>query len=273
VGLEESGVNAMQTTSASYPTWIRPKRVTPFWILAATSLVVGLVVGVGWRWGYAVALLALPFGYVATVLTLTSYRLGPRGDAVQRQVHELLVEAVGPQGRLLDVGCGSGELLVRIAHAADPARGAGLLVGVDYWGDDWHYTAGQAAANARLEGITVPSLVRGTASRLPFASGCFARVVSALTFHEVADVEDKTASIREALRVLEPGGRFAFVDVFDDPKIYGGRARVVAVIEESGARVDSVTSLGDVVTLRWPLTLGNALGYGVLVTGVRLSGT
>ena len=266
-------MNAMQTTSAQDPTWIRPRKVTLFWILAATSLVVGLVVGVGWRWGLAVALMALPFGYIATVLTLTSYRLGPRGGAVQQQVHERLVEAVGPQGRLLDVGCGSGELLVRIAQAADPARGADLLVGIDYWGDDWHYTAAQAEANARLEGVAAPSLVRGTASRLPFASGCFARVVSALTFHEVEDVEDKTASIREALRVLEPGGRFAFVDVFDDARIYGGRARVVAVIEESDARVDSVASLGDVVALRWPLTLGNALGHGVVVTGVRLSGT
>jgi SAM-dependent methyltransferase len=228
---------------------------------------------VGWRWGFAVGLMALPFGYIAAVLTLTSHRLGPRGDAVQQRVHQLLVEAVGLEGRLLDVGCGSGELLVRIAQAADPTRSAAPLIGVDYWGDDWHYTAELAAANARLEGIPVPSLVRGTASRLPFASGCFARVVSALTFHEVDDVEDKTAGIREALRVLEPGGRFAFVDLFDDPKIYGGRARVVAAIEESDARVDSVARLGDVVALRWPLTLRNALGYGVIVTGARSSRT
>jgi hypothetical protein len=67
-------------------------------------------------------------------------------------------------------------------------------------------------------------------------------VVSSLTFREVRDVADRTASVAEALRVLEPGGRFAFVDLFDDEKVYSGRDRVLCVIASAGGAVESDVS-------------------------------
>ncbi len=38
--------------------------------------------------------------------------------------------------------------------------------------------------------------------------------MSNLTFHEVKDVADKKQVLREALRVLQKGGEFAFQDLF-----------------------------------------------------------
>ncbi len=80
---------------------------------------------------------------------------------------------------------------------------------------------------------------------------------------------DKTVSVAEALRVLEPGGRFAFVDLFDDPKLYHERKQVMKVIESAGGGIESVESLSKVLDLRFPLTLAKVLKYAVLVSGIK----
>lgn len=100
-----------------------------FWLLAAAMAVLGVAGGVVWSPALAVCVLALPFFYIAVVLTWTSHRLGPQGDNVQSRIHQLLIDAVGRDGRLLDVGCGSGQLLIRFAKSAP-----GDYVGLDYWG-------------------------------------------------------------------------------------------------------------------------------------------
>jgi SAM-dependent methyltransferase len=251
-----------------YPTWIRSRRTVVFWLLAVGIVVLGAVVALFWPPGLALALLAAPFLYIAVVLTLTSHRLGPLGGDFQSSIHQLLIDAVGNKGRLLDVGCGSGQLLIRFAKSAP-----GEYVGLDYWGDDWQYSRSQAERNAELERVQGLQFLRGSASRLLFADGDFGRVVSSLTFHEVRDVEDKTVSIAEALRVLEKGGRFAFIDLFDDPRLYEGRNRVLKAIESAGGEVESSRRLSEVLELRFPLNLAKVLKYAVLVSGTKSGGS
>lgn len=212
--------------------------------------------------------LAIPFLYIAVVLTLASYRLGPRGGDLQERIHQLLINSVGGGGRLLDVGCGSGQLLIRFAKSAP-----GEYVGLDYWGDDWVYSRSQCVRNAELEGALGLRFVRGSASQLPFADEDFERVVSCLTFHEVRDVADKTANIIEALRVLAPGGRFAFVDLFDDPGFYAGRGRALTAVADAGGAIETVRSLSEVFDLRFPMNLAKVLKYAVVVTGTKLGVT
>jgi SAM-dependent methyltransferase len=247
-----------------YPTWIRSSRVAVFWLAAAGIVVLGATLALFWLPGIAFTLLAIPFVYIATVITLTSYRLGPRGGDFQRRIHQLLIDSVGNSGRLLDVGCGSGQLLIRFAKSAP-----GKYVGLDYWGDDWEYSQAQAERNVALEGIQGLQFLRGSASRLPFADGEFERVVSCLTFHEVQDVTDKTVSIAEALRVLGAGGRFAFIDLFDDPGFYNGREQVLKSIAGAGGKIESIRSLSDILALRFPLNLAKVLKYAVLVSGTK----
>jgi len=253
---------------ATYPTWIRSRRIAFFWAIGTSVLVLAVTLAPVWPPALAGIVVALPLLYVALVITATSYRLGARGGGVQRQIHQLLIDGVGSRGRLLDIGCGSGELLIRFAALGDRTQ-PDELVGLDSWGDDWEYSQQQAEDNARIEGFVGLGFVRGTASGLPFDGGEFRRVVSALTFHEVRDVSDRVVCVREALRVLEPGGRFAFVDLFDDRRIYGGRARVLAALEESGGVVGTCRPLAEVVDLRWPLTMAQALRYAVVVTGTK----
>lgn len=238
-----------------------------FWATAIGILAGAAVASMVWRPGLLLAVVALPFLYIAVILAWTSHRLGPRGDDVQARIHELLIQSVGAGGRLLDIGCGSGQLLIRFAKSAP-----GDYVGLDHWGADWCvYSQAQAERNAELEDVPSIEFVHASASRLPFRDEGFEKVVSCLTFHEVRDADDRTVSVSEALRVLEPGGRFAFVDLFDDPKSFAGRERVLAEIEASGGDVREVKRLAELLELRFPLTLGRVLKYAVFVSGTKSS--
>lgn len=247
-----------------YPTWIRSSRIVLFWILAVATIAIGLAIAIAWLPGLLVCALALPFLYIAIVLSLTSHRLSPRGDDVQGRIHQLLIDAVGKQGRLLDIGCGSGQLLVRFAKSAP-----GDYVGIDYWGSDWEYSRAQAERNATLENVSGVRFQQGSASSLPFETAHFGRVVSSLTFHEVQDVKDKTASLAEALRVLAPGGRFAFIDLFDDPKFYRNRQTVLDAVTAGGGIIDTARSLSQLIPLRFPLNLARVLKHAVIISGSR----
>jgi SAM-dependent methyltransferase len=236
-----------------------------FWLLGGGLAAAGVLLSMFWPPAFAVALLAIPFLYIAVVLTAASYRLGARGGDFQRNIHKLLVDSVESRGRLVDVGCGSGQLLIRLAGSAP-----GEYVGVDYWGRDWEYSKAQCERNAELEGVRGLEFVQGSASRLPFSRGEFGRVVSCLTFHEVRDVPDKTVCLTEALRVLAPGGRFALVDLFDDRRIYGSRDRVLEVIVDAGGRIELARNLSEILELRFPLNMSKVLKHAVIVTGTRL---
>lgn len=256
-----------QTEKPVYPTWIRSSRIAVFWVLAAA--VIGAAVATAyllWLPGLAIALLAIPFVYIATVLSVVTHRLGPRGGDLQNKIHQLLVEETGTTGRLLDIGCGSGQLLIRFAKAEGPGNG---YVGLDYWGDNWAYSKQQAERNAKLEGVPDLEFVHGSASRLPFPDAKFARVVSSLTFHEVREAADKTISIAEALRVLEPEGRFVFIDLFDDPGFYRGRDNVLDAVRNARGEIESVRSLSEIFDLRFPMNQKQVLKYAVVVAGTK----
>jgi SAM-dependent methyltransferase len=168
-----AGVPQRYAVRPVYSTWLRSRRIVVFWLASTGIVVLGAVMAMFWPPGLAITLLAIPFVYIAVVLTLTSHRLESRGGDVQRRIHQLLIDSVGNEGRLLDVGCGSGQLLIRCAKSAQ-----GECVGLDYWGDDWKYSQSQGERNTELERFQSLRFVHGSASRVPFADGDFARVVS-----------------------------------------------------------------------------------------------
>ena len=80
---------------------------------------------------------------------------------------------------------------------------------------------------------------------------------------------DKTAGLGEALRVLESGGRFAFIDLFDDPRLYAGRNRALEVIMAAGGKIGSAQKLSQILEFTFPLNLAKVLKYAVIVTGTK----
>src|SRR5207245_6076009 len=102
--------------------------------------------------------------------------------------------AVGPETRLLDVGCGSG-LALRLA--AD--RGADVT-GLDA-------SAGLLAhARRRLPGAPI---VQGELEDLPFEDGSFDAVPGFNSFQYAAR---PASALAEAVRVLAPGGRLLYLN-------------------------------------------------------------
>ena len=108
----------------------------------------------------------------------------------EEQILPLVDAHLGGATRVLDVGCGEGQVSRRVAS------GGSAVVGVD------PTSAQLATAVARGGGVRY---VRAPAERLPFAAGCFDAVVICLTLEHVDPFEP---AVHEVARVLEPGGRF-----------------------------------------------------------------
>jgi demethylmenaquinone methyltransferase/2-methoxy-6-polyprenyl-1,4-benzoquinol methylase len=112
------------------------------------------------------------------------------------------VEAVKPTtgGRVLDVGCGTGDLTLELSR-----RGVRLAVGLD------PVPAMLGAAQAKLARRGVEAaLIEGDGLRLPFPDSSFECVVSAFVMRNVPDLP---AALRESYRVLRPGGRIGILEL------------------------------------------------------------
>lgn len=92
-------------------------------------------------------------------------------------------------------------------------------------------------------------------------------IVSCLTFHEAQDIDDKTISIYEALGHLKKGGKFIFIDLFNDPKYYPESKKINQAIESQNGIITERISLGKMMELSFPLKHKKVLGYAVMITG------
>lgn len=108
--------------------------------------------------------------------------------AAPSPLHDRVLAGAGPGARLLDVGCGAGELLVRAA--AD-----GLVVsGVD---------VARGALAAAEQVVPVTALRIGDAHELPFDDAAFDLVALVQVLEHLTN---PVLALREAGRVCAPGG-------------------------------------------------------------------
>jgi ubiquinone/menaquinone biosynthesis C-methylase UbiE len=240
------------------------KKIVTFWILAffmcATSIL-GLVHPAFFLLGLS----GVPFGYIAAIITLTAYRLSPKGNDYQNSIHRLIVDASVRNGSVLDIGCGSGKLIIMLAKNNPGEK----YTGIDFWGNNWEYSKQQCIENAKAEKVEGIEFMKGSASKLPFPDRSFDHVVSCLTFHEVVDLENKTDCMEEALRILKTNGTFTFFDLFEDPSFYRSLNDVAKTIEKSGGSVGQLQKLSEIMELKFPLGTKKVLKYGVLIVGKK----
>ena len=138
-------------------------------------------------------------------------------DSLTRQAVEPLLDAVGaaPGTRLLDVACGPGAL------AAAAARRGAVAVGVDF------SAAMVATARKRFPSV---AFRQGNAEALPFPDERFDAVAMNFGLLHLAQPEQ---ALREARRVLRPGGRVGFT-VWCRPEEAVGLALVLDAVKAHG---------------------------------------
>jgi SAM-dependent methyltransferase len=112
----------------------------------------------------------------------------------EEQILPLAAEHLAGARRVLDVGCGDGQV-ARVAAAG----GAETVIGID---PTWN----QITVAARRGGG--PTYVRAGAISVPFCDAAFDAVVVCLVFEHVRQIDQ---AIAEVARVLAPGGRFVFM--------------------------------------------------------------
>jgi len=113
-----------------------------------------------------------------------------------------LVPHLGPDQRLLDVGCGPGTITTDLAALVAPGAVHGLEI------DD--AICAQARAHAEQVGATNVEIVRGNVYALDYEDGAF----DVVHLHQVLQhLTDPVAALAECRRVTRPGGLVAARDV------------------------------------------------------------
>jgi SAM-dependent methyltransferase len=250
-----------------YRTWIRTSRLAVFTALSAACLA-GTVLSVLSPWFLLLLIPFTVFGYIASILTLTVYRCAPRGGDIQRRIHDLIVARanLAATSTALDVGCGSGSLVIKLAQASPGST----VTGVDAWGKDWEYSQQLCEDNARIEQVADrTTFQQHSGAALRFTDGSFDVVVSCMTFHEIRDLHRKSDAVAEALRVLRPGGRYVFLDLFADPSFYPSIDHIRHTISMAGATISDLHGLADLLPLPFPLRHPKVLGHAMLIAGTK----
>ncbi len=127
--------------------------------------------------------------------------LGQLHHRIADRTADLALTCMPAPSRILDVGCGTGYLLGRLAARAPQAE---ALDGIDAAPAMIEVARG-AAADDRL------SFVAGTAERLPWPAGSFDLVVSTTSFDHWAD---QRTGLAQCAKVLAPGGCIVLADLF-----------------------------------------------------------
>jgi ubiquinone/menaquinone biosynthesis C-methylase UbiE len=137
---------------------------------------------------------------------LPGYDLLARVLGFDRVYRMLLEQAELADGlSVLEVGCGTGNLITRVPRAYPGVRAVGC--------DPDPRALIRAERKARgLRGITFD---RGYAQDLPYRDGEFDRALSSMMWHHL-DEDVKAQAAAEIFRVLRPGGSLHLVDVGGD---------------------------------------------------------
>jgi ubiquinone/menaquinone biosynthesis C-methylase UbiE len=175
----------------------------------------GLILRGGWRYDLT--------AWVHDTLSL-------RGGLRQLRQRTVALAQVQAGEAVLDVGCGTGTLLLDMARQVDTT---GRVVGVDPSQEQ----IARARAKAARRGLSIEFQI-GVIEQLPFPDQTFDVVFSTLVMHHLP-APLKRQGIAEMARVLKPAGRLILADFMHQADRTGRAAHVHA----GGSRMHELAAL------------------------------
>ncbi|HKU81023.1 MAG TPA: bifunctional demethylmenaquinone methyltransferase/2-methoxy-6-polyprenyl-1,4-benzoquinol methylase UbiE [Candidatus Tumulicola sp.] len=141
-------------------------------------------------------------------------RIAPRYDAANRVLtggmderwrrRAIALLQLHKGGRVLDLCCGTGDLVFHLLRADATLH----VTGIDFCAPMLE------RARTRARGRAAAAFVQGDVMSLPFADDSFDGATMGFSLRNVVDLD---RVLREVLRVLRPGARFANLDVSKSP--------------------------------------------------------
>jgi ubiquinone/menaquinone biosynthesis C-methylase UbiE len=144
------------------------------------------------------------------------------GDRARRALVDQA--SLRPGQRVLDVGCGTGTLVLLIKRLHPDVDVTGL--------DPDPKALTRARRKAEREAVSI-RFDRGFANEMPYPDASFDRVFSSFMFHHLP-ADEKETTLREVRRVLRPGGSLHLLD-FAHPE--SGRGGLLTHLIHSGHRL------------------------------------
>jgi SAM-dependent methyltransferase len=137
--------------------------------------------------------------------------------------------ALGPGMRVVELGCGTGHLSVGAARRIEPG---GILFCVDIQPE----MVKKTMARIEKQGLGNTQGHVASAGRLPFD---IYDIDLVFVVHVLGEIPDRLAALREAFRVLRPGGVLSISETLIDPH-YRFRNDVVKTARQAGFETVSV---------------------------------
>lgn len=181
-------------------------------------------------------------------------RLLPLYDMIQWMagvpaMHRALVDAANLRAnlRVLDIGCGTGNLAVAVRRRYPDVEVVGL--------DPDPRALKRAHRKTARAGLAV-RLDQGYAQELPYPDAAFDRVLSSLMLHHLGRAA-KAGMLAEVRRVLRPGGLLVLADFGGSIAGHGVLARRMARTERMRDNLDAIPRLMAAAGLQEPAEIGH----------------
>lgn len=146
-------------------------------------------------------------------------------ERIRRQVLDLL--PLSGNETVLEVGCGTGTVAAMVSRRL---TAEGSIVGLD------PSPQMLARGKGKLSSGPAPAmLIEGSGSRLPFRDASIDSIILFLALHEMAH-PDRLAALKEAVRVLRPGGHLLIGKLHRPDSVIGKLLlRLLLLVEEEEA--------------------------------------
>ena len=258
---------------ADYKNWVPMGMVFG---MAAGAIVLWILTAIFWFGGFLpspalrgwLSLIFLCGSILLSVATVWMYMLHRMFDYNgKRRMSAQIIDGVSDhvkvasEGKILDVGCGSGALSIAVAKKNPKA----MVTGVDRWGAEYaSFNRKRCEDNAEIEGVTNLTFVKGDATHLDFPDESFDAVTSNYVYHNIIS-RDRQEILLETLRVLKKGGTFAIHDIFSRMK-YGDMNAFVEKLKMMGYEdVKLIDTTDGMFMSRWEATWMTLTGSAILV--------